>query len=142
MAMSFDPFSQLDRVAQRVFDTPVSRAMPVDLFKEGDRYILAADLPGIDPGSVDVDVDGQLLTIRAQRTAAEREGAKWLTQERPVGAFMRQFSLGDGIDVEHISASYENGVLSVIIPLAERAKPRKVQVETARGASAASAITV
>jgi HSP20 family protein len=140
--MSFDPFSQLDRVAQRVFDTPVSRAMPVDLFKEGDRYILAADLPGIDPGSVDVDVDGQLLTIRAQRTAAEREGAKWLTQERPVGAFMRQFSLGDGIDVEHISASYENGVLSVIIPLAERAKPRKVQVETARGASAASAITV
>jgi HSP20 family protein len=140
--MSFDPFSQLDRVAQRVFDTPVSRAMPVDLFKEGDRYILAADLPGIDPGSVDVDVDGQLLTIRAQRTAAEREGAKWLTQECPVGAFMRQFSLGDGIDVEHISASYENGVLSVIIPLAERAKPRKVQVETARGASAASAITV
>jgi HSP20 family protein len=142
MAMSFDPFSQLDRFAQRVFDTPVSRAMPVDLFKEGDRYVLAADLPGIDPGSVDVDVDGQLLTIRAQRTGADREGAKWLTQERPAGTFMRQFSLGDGIDIERISAGYENGVLSVIIPLAERAKPRKVQVETAAADSSAQAITV
>jgi HSP20 family protein len=130
MALSFDPFSQLDRFASSVFSTPTTRAMPVDLFRDGDRYVLNADMPGLDPGSVDVDVDGQLLTIRAQRTAARREGVKWLVQERPEGSYMRQFTLGDGIDIEHISADYTNGVLSVIIPISERAKPRKIAVAT------------
>jgi HSP20 family protein len=128
MALSFDPFSQLDRFASSVFSAPTTRVMPVDLFRDGDQYVLNADMPGVDPGSVDVDVDGQLLTIRAQRTAARREGAKWLVQERPEGSYMRQFALGEGIDVEHISADYANGVLSVIIPMSERAKPRKIAV--------------
>ncbi|MCU1513848.1 MAG: Hsp20/alpha crystallin family protein, partial [Microbacteriaceae bacterium] len=95
------------------------------------QYVLNADLPGIDPGSVDVDVDGQLLTIRAQRTASSNEGAKWLSQERPYGAYLRQFSLGDGVDPEKISAHYDNGVLSVVLPVSERAKPRKIQIESA-----------
>ncbi|MDI2098442.1 Hsp20/alpha crystallin family protein [Ruicaihuangia caeni] len=132
MSMSFDPFTQLDRLAQSLFDTSRQpRIMPVDLFREGEQYVLSADLPGIDPGSVDVDVDGHVLTIRAERTAATREGARWLTQERPFGSYMRQFTIGDDVDVEGISASYDNGVLSVVIPIAERARPRKITVESA-----------
>jgi HSP20 family protein len=141
MAMSFDPFSQLDRIAQSVFDTSRQpRLMPVDLFREGDRYILNADLPGADPASVDVDVDGHLLTIRAVRSAADRDGARWLAQERPFGAYLRQFTIGDDVDPDGISATYDNGVLTVVIPIAERAKPRKISVESMRD-SGAKAVT-
>lgn len=132
MSMSFDPFSQLDRIAQSVFDTSRQpRVMPVDLFREGEEYILHADLPGIDPGSVDVDVDGHLMTIRAQRSAGSHENSRWLVQERPFGSYLRQFTIGDDVDAERISASYDNGVLTVVIPIAERAKPRKITVESA-----------
>jgi HSP20 family protein len=131
--MSFDPFSQLDRIAQSVFDTSRQpRLMPVDLFREGDRYMLNADLPGVDPGSIGVDVDGHLLTIRAQRSTPTREQTRWLAQERPFGAYMRQFTIGDDVDPDGISASYDNGVLSVLIPIAERAKPRKITVDSVR----------
>lgn len=102
--------------------------MPVDLYQDGGQYILNADLPGVDPGSVDVDVDGQLLTIRAQRTEPTSDGAKFLARERPYGSYWRQFTLGDGVDVERISAHYDNGVLSVVIPVSEKAKPRKIEV--------------
>lgn len=130
MAMLFDPFRELDRVASSLMDSRQGpRFMPIDLHKDGDLYILNADLPGIDPGSVDVDVDGQLLTIRAERTARSTD-VKWLANERPSGSFLRQLNLGDGIDTEHISASYDNGVLSVMIPVSEKAKPRKVAVQT------------
>ncbi len=143
MAMSFDPFSQLDRIAQSVFDTSRQpRLMPVDLFREGDRYILNADLPGADPSSVDVDVDGHLLTIRAVRTAADRDSARWLAQERPYGAYMRQFTIGDDVDPDGITASYDNGVLSVMIPVAERAKPRKIAVESRRPEGAGETMRV
>ena len=132
MPMSFDPFGELDRIAGSLLQTrPGPRVMPVDLYRDGDKYVLSADLPGIDPGSVDVDVDGQLLTIRAQRTAASPDGVKWLTQERPFGTYLRQFSLGDGIDSASISAHYDNGILSVIIPVSEKAKPRKIEVSSA-----------
>ena len=133
MAMSFDPFSDLDRLTGALLGTrPGPRFMPVDLYRDGEQYVLAADLPGIDPGSVDIDVDGQLLTIRAERTAGSAEGVKWLSQERPYGSYLRQFSLGEGIDRSAISAHYDNGVLSVIIPMGEKAKPRKIEVATAR----------
>ncbi|MEO6606128.1 MAG: Hsp20/alpha crystallin family protein [Aeromicrobium sp.] len=102
--------------------------MPVDLVRDGDSYLLNADLPGADPGSIDVDLDGHLLTIRAERTHAMHEGAKWIAQERRGGSYFRQFTLGDGIDTESISASYENGVLSLLIPISEKAKPRKIQI--------------
>lgn len=131
MAMTFDPISQLDRFAASVLDSVrAPRLMPVDLFRDGDRYILHADLPGVDPGSIDVDVDGGQLSIRAQRTADTREGVRWLARERGAGSFLRQFTLGDGVDIDGISASYESGVLSVIIPVSERAKPRKIAVES------------
>lgn len=85
-------------------------------------------MPGIDPGTVDIDVDGQLMTIRAQRTLRHQDGVKWLAEERPHGTYLRQFSLGEGVDVEKITANYDNGVLSVLIPVSERAKPRKIEV--------------
>lgn len=131
MGMTFDPLSQLDRFAASVLDSVRSpRLMPVDLFRDGERYVLHADLPGADPGSIDVDVDGAQLTIRAQRTADTGEGSRWLARERSWGSFLRQFTLGDGVDVDGISASYSNGVLSVIIPVSDRAKPRKIAVES------------
>jgi HSP20 family protein len=133
MAMSFDPFSDLDRLTGSLLGTHQGpRFMPVDLFRDKDRYVLNADLPGVDPGSVDVDVDGQLLTIRAERTPASAENAKWLSRERPYGSYLRQFSLGEGVDSTGISATYDNGVLSVVIPMGEKAKPRKIEISTSR----------
>lgn len=130
MSMNFDPFTQLDRIANGLVQQRFApRSMPVDLYRDHNRYVLNADLPGVDPGSVDIDIDGQLLTIRAQRTSGTADGVKWLSQERPSGNYVRQFSVGEGVDTSAISASYENGVLSVIIPLTEKAKPRKVTVD-------------
>ncbi|MEA9983831.1 Hsp20/alpha crystallin family protein [Subtercola sp. RTI3] len=143
MAMSFDPFSELDRLTGNLLQfRPGPRFMPVDLYRDGDRYVLNADLPGVDPGSVDVDVDGQLLTIRAQRSAESQDGVKWLAEERPHGTYLRQFSLGEGVDSEHISASYDNGVLSVVMPVSEKAKPRKIQVSSAEQSGDRKTISV
>ena len=131
MSMIFDPFRELDRVAASLLERRESpRVMPMDLYRDADHYVLTADLPGIDPGSVDVDVDGQLLTIRAERTPRSHEGVQWLARERAAGTFLRQLTLGKDIDTEKISAHYENGVLSVMIPVLEKAKPRKIEVAT------------
>lgn len=107
------------------------RLMPIDLYRDGDHYVLNADLPGIDPGSVDVDIDGQLLTIRAERTPRSAEGVKWLARERSGGTYVRQLTVGVGIDTTGIAATYDNGVLSVSIPVSEAAKPRKIEVQSA-----------
>ncbi|SFR62681.1 Hsp20/alpha crystallin family protein [Microbacterium azadirachtae] len=131
MTLGFDPLSQLDRFAASVFDSPrAPKRMPVDLYRDGDRYVLHADMPGVDPGSIDVDVDGGQLSIRAQRTMGGQESVRWFTRERESGSFLRQFALGDGVDLDGISASYDNGVLSVIIPVSDRAKPRRIRVES------------
>lgn len=132
MNMYFDPFREIDRVASQLLDTRQGpRVMPIDLHRDGDHYVLAADLPGVDPGSIDIDVDGQLLTIRAERSARSADGIRWISRERPAGSFLRQLTLGQGIDTSAISADYENGVLSVVIPISEKAKPRKVAVQSA-----------
>jgi HSP20 family protein len=109
--------------------------MPMDLCKIDDHYLLTADLPGVDPGSVDVDVDGGTLTISAHRTARSDESAQWLANERFFGTYRRSLSLGDNVDVSAISATYENGVLTVTIPVAERAKPRKVEITRGGGST-------
>jgi HSP20 family protein len=140
--MTFDPFSELDRLAAGLLQSrPGPRTMPVDLYRDADRYVVTADLPGIDPGSVDVDIDGQLLTIRAQRTVGSADGAKWLVQERPAGTYLRQFSIGEGVDTANISASYDNGVLSVVIPVSERAKPRKIEVQSVSASESPKTLT-
>ncbi|MFS0794674.1 Hsp20/alpha crystallin family protein [Microbacterium sp. 1P10AE] len=132
---TYDPFRDLDRLASTLLDTRRGgpRRMPMDLYRDGDHYVLSADLPGVDPGSVDIDVDGQLLTIRAERTLATGDDVKWITRERETASFVRQLNLGQGIDTEHISATYRNGVLSVMIPVSEKAKPRRIAVSTEDG---------
>jgi HSP20 family protein len=131
--LRFDPFSDLGAMTRDLLTTQsgsnrTPRFMPMDLCKVDDHYVLTADLPGVDPGSVDVDVDHGTLTISAQRTASSGEAVQWLTNERFFGRYRRQLSLGDGIDTSRISATYENGVLTVTIPVAERAKARKIDV--------------
>lgn len=140
MTTRFDPLRDLDRLADRMFASAVDqgqamRAMPIDLFRDGDHWVLHCDLPGIDPGSIDVDVDGRVLTIRAQRSPGP-EGVEWLAAERVSGTFARQLTLGNGVDMESIAASYTNGVLTLTLPVAEAAKPRKIAVSSGESASA------
>jgi HSP20 family protein len=109
--------------------------MPIDLYRDGDHYTLNADLPGIDPSSVDLDVDGQYLTIRAERVAPSTEGLNWLARENRSGSFVRRLTLGESVDRENISASYNAGVLSVNIPVTEKAKARKIEVVSSQPSS-------
>src|SRR5262249_22598910 len=107
------------------------RIMPLDLYREGDRYVLSADLPGVDPGSVDVDIDGRFLTIKAERPRPAQDEVTWLARERGTGMYLRRVQLGRDVDVAGISATHENGVLRVELPVSEAAKPRKIEVATA-----------
>jgi HSP20 family protein len=129
MTMFFDPFREFSRVAGAVLGTlPGTTGMPVDLYLEGDQYVLKADLPGVRPDSIDVSVDGQVLTVRAERVEDVKEDVTWIANERPDLSLLRQFTVSDGIDGEHVSASYDDGVLTVVLPLAERARAHKIQV--------------
>ena len=107
------------------------RLMPMDLSKSGDTYVLNADLPGIDPSTVEIDVDGQLLSIKAERPAPSTEGVTYLSRERRTGTFLRRFTLGQNVDTAGITAGFDNGVLTVTVPVAEKAKPRKIEVASA-----------
>ena len=131
--LRFDPFRDLDRLTEQMLGVPTGTAraprfMPMDLYRSGDHYVLHADLPGVDPGSVDVNVENGLLTIRAERSERTEEGVQWISSERFTGTYQRQLSLGEDIDAESIRATYANGVLTVTLPVAERAKPRKVSI--------------
>lgn len=143
--LRFDPFGD---VAGRQASTSqmgsgrVPRFMPMDLYKVDDHYVLTADLPGVDPGSVDVTVDNGTMTLTAHRSARSDEAVQWLSNERFSGTYRRQLSLGEGVDCSRISATYENGVLTVSIPLAERAKPRRVNVAHAGTATTIDSSTV
>jgi HSP20 family protein len=134
VTLTFDPFREMDRLTNQLFGTSGTargpRWMPMDLYRVEDHFVVAVDLPGVDPGSIDLNVDGNTLTIRAERSVRSDENAQWLAQERPAGSFMRQLNLGDGLDVDRIEASYDAGVLTVTIPVAERARPRKISVES------------
>ncbi|MDY6871198.1 MAG: Hsp20/alpha crystallin family protein [Actinomycetota bacterium] len=145
--LRFDPFSDLDTWTRGLLSSQTGsdrtpRFMPMDLCKIDDHYVLTADLPGVDPGSVDVNVDNGTLTISAHRTARSEESAQWLANERFFGSYRRQLSLGEGVDTSGISATYENGVLSVTIPMAERAKPRKIEVAHGGGQRSIQPTTV
>lgn len=131
--LRFDPFRDLDRLTEQVLGAQAGSAraprfMPMDLYRCGDHYALQADLPGIDPGSIDLSVDGGNLSIRAERTARPDESVQWLASERFSGRYLRQLSLGDDVDPSRIEATYHNGVLTVTLPVAERAKPRHIEV--------------
>lgn len=136
MATRFDPFQEIDRLFGQMLAADRSSAtMPIDLYRSGDHYVLHVDLPGVDPGSIDVNVEDRTLTIRAQRTAHTESDAQWLAKERPTGTYARQLSVGRGLALDAISATYADGVLTLSIPVAEEAKPRRIEVQHAGDAS-------
>ncbi|MCB2174908.1 MAG: Hsp20/alpha crystallin family protein [Actinomycetales bacterium] len=119
----------MDEVFGTLRDAPTVASMPMDLYRTGDHYVLNIDLPGADPGSVDVAVEDRTLTIRAQRSARTEADVQWLAHERPTGTYVRQLNLGRGLALDAIEASYSDGVLTLTIPVAEEAKPRKISIQ-------------
>ncbi|WP_327140015.1 Hsp20/alpha crystallin family protein [Nocardia sp. NBC_01327] len=128
MLMRTDPFRDLDRLTQQVFGTAARpAAMPMDAWRENDQFLVEFDLPGIDPDSLDLDVERNVVTVRASRPELD-PGRSMLAAERPRGVFSRQLVLGESLDTEQIRADYRDGVLRLSIPVAEKAKPRKIEI--------------
>ncbi|WP_083894860.1 Hsp20/alpha crystallin family protein [Nocardia tenerifensis] len=129
MLMRTDPFRDLDRLTQQVFGTAARPAvMPMDAWREGDEFLVELDLPGIDPKSLDLDIERNVVTVKASRPELD-SGRSMIAAERSRGVFSRQLFLGDGLDTDHIRADYTDGVLRLVIPVAEKAKPRKIEIE-------------
>ncbi len=129
MLMRTDPFRELDRLTDAVFGTAARPAvMPMDAYRQGDAFYVHFDLPGVQPDSIDLTVEHNVLTVRAERSQQWREDTERVVYERPQGVFTRQLFLGETLDVEKLSASYDAGVLTVTIPVAEQSKPRKVEI--------------
>ena len=133
MATTFDPFRDFDRMLSGTLRTPASTAMPMDLYRTGETFVAKVDLPGVDPSTIDVDVEDRTLTIRAERREHTDDDVQWLSHERPAGTFARQLTLGYGVALDRISADYSDGVLTLTIPVAEEAKPRKISVNHSSG---------
>ena len=133
MLMHTDPFRELDRLTQQVFGSNGTLArpsvMPMDAWREGDAFYVEFDLPGIDQESIDLDVERNVVTVKAERPPRASD-VELVAAERPRGIFSRQLILGDNLDTEHISASYNAGVLTLQIPVAERAKARKISISS------------
>ncbi|MFD9690342.1 Hsp20/alpha crystallin family protein [Kitasatospora sp. NPDC059088] len=133
MLMRTDPFRELDRLTQQFLGTNGTWSrpapMPLDACRVGDEYVISFDLPGVDPQAIDIDVERNMLTVKAERRPRhEGEDVKWELSERPLGVFSRQVMLSDTLDPEGISADYDAGVLTLKIPVAEKAKPRKIAI--------------
>jgi HSP20 family protein len=134
--LRFDPFRDLDRLAAEVFGTARTPSlMPMDCLRTGDQFVVRFDLPGIDADSLEVSAENQTLTVRADRTRHDPEGSTYLISERPSGTYSRQLVLSDGLAVDDIRADYRDGVLTLTFPVAEQAKPRKIEIT--RGDNAA-----
>lgn len=125
----WDPFREFDRLASQFFGDG-ARMLPMDAYRQGDRFVVHFDLPGVDPESVEVTVEKNVLTVSARRELTRSEDQEWLVSERPSGTFTRRLHLGEGLDTEHIEARYDNGVLTLSVPVAEAAKPKKVAITT------------
>jgi HSP20 family protein len=134
MLMRTDPFRDLDRFTQQVLGT-ASRpsAMPMDAYRRGHEFYVHFDLPGINPESIDLTVEQNVLTVRAERSFDVEDGSDVIVNERPTGTFSRQLFLGETLDPEGVEASYESGVLTLRIPVHEAAKPRKVEISSRDG---------
>ncbi|MGW7456001.1 Hsp20/alpha crystallin family protein [Streptomyces sp. NPDC054787] len=135
MLMRTDPFRELDRLTQQVLGSASrSAALPLDAFRQGDSFVVELDLPGVDPGSIALDVDQNVLNVKAERrTTASGDDSDVLIAERPSGTFSRQLFLGETLDTDRIEASYEAGVLRLTLPVAERVKPRKIEIRAGEG---------
>lgn len=140
MLMRTDPFREMDRLFQQVAGTSARpAAMPLDAWRDGNAFAVMFDLPGVDPDSIDLTVERNVLTVRAERRRPQSDGVELLVAERPVGVFTRQLFLGDTLDTERLEASYDAGVLSLRIPVAEQAKPRKIDISSGGGPRTISA---
>jgi len=141
MLTAYDPFSgasaafrALDQLAGRQGAMSTARAlsgMPMDAYRVGDNFVAHFDLPGVDPGSIDLSIEGQTLTVTAERSVPQLENAEWTVAERPYGSYTRQLVLGRSLDTDRLEASYHDGVLTLSIPVAEKARSRKIQVTRA-----------
>lgn len=142
MATYMDPFAEtarwMDQLLGSMRESSATQvpSMPMDLYRAGDHYVMHVDLPGADPGSIDVNVEDRTLTIRAERTARTEAEAQWLARERPTGTYVRQLTVGRGLAMDRIEASYADGVLTLTIPVAEEAKPRRIEIQHAAAATA------
>jgi HSP20 family protein len=141
MLMRSEPFTEVNRLAQQLFGGTTTgtwtrpTGMPVDAFRNGEEFVIAFDLPGVDADAIDIDVERNVLTVRAERRPLKLgEQATAQLTERPLGVFSRQMFLGDALDTDRIDAAYDNGVLVLRIPIAEKAKPRKISVAARRRA--------
>ncbi|GAA1015800.1 MULTISPECIES: Hsp20/alpha crystallin family protein [Streptomyces] len=134
MLMRTDPFRELDRLVERMWGTAAHPAgIPMDAWRDGDTFFVELDLPGVDPESIDLGVERNVLTVKAERKPAYGENTETVITERPAGTFSRQLFLGETLDTERIDASYEAGVLRLRIPVAEQAKPRKIAISGGSG---------
>jgi HSP20 family protein len=132
MLMRTDPFRELDRFTQQLFGQTGTwsrpAVMPMDAYRHGEQFVVHFDLPGVDPSSVDLNVERNVLTVKAERVPSYGEQVELQVAERPRGVFSRQLFLGDTLDAERIEATYDAGVLTLRIPIAEKAKPRKIEI--------------
>jgi HSP20 family protein len=131
MWMRTDPFREFDRLTQQLVGAGTTSrpvVMPMDAWREGDTFVLEFDLPGVQPETLDIDVERNVLTIKAERPPRKSDG-EVLASERPTGLFSRQLVLGDNLDLDHLEAGYDEGVLRLRVPVAPKAKPRKIQIQ-------------
>jgi HSP20 family protein len=132
MLMRTDPFRELDRLSQQLFGTNGTTwrpaVMPMDAYRQDEQFVVHFDLPGVDPSSIDINVERNVLTVKAERTPAYGEDVELQVAERPRGVFSRQLFLGDTLDADHVEARYDAGVLTLRIPIVEKAKPRKIEI--------------
>ncbi|GFH38335.1 Hsp20/alpha crystallin family protein [Streptomyces pacificus] len=138
MLMRTDPFREFDRLTQQLLGTAGTwtrpSAVPMDAYRDGDEYVIALDLPGVSPDAIDIDVERNMLTVKAERRpVVNTDSVQMELSERPLGVFSRQLVLADTLDTERISADYDAGVLTLRIPIAERAKPRKIAISEGAG---------
>ena len=143
MLMRTDPFRELDRLTQQFFGRPATWSrpspMPMEAYRNGDEFVVQFDLPGVDPESIDLHVEQNALTVKAERRpAVTGDGVQTVVAERPYGVFSRQLFLGDALDAERIEAHYDAGVLTVTIPVVEEARPRRIQVNAGSAAQLTS----
>ncbi len=132
MLMRFDPFRELDRLSEQAAGgtRPMPAVLPMDAYRRGDQFVVHLDLPGTDPGSVELTVERNVLTVKAERSWARGQEDEVLISERPQGVFTRQLFLGESLDTDAIQANYDQGVLTLTIPVAEQAKPRRVSISS------------
>ena len=131
MLMRTDPFRELDRLTQQVFGSQARpAAMPMDAWREGDEFVVELDLPGVDPATIDLDVERNVLTVAAERKSRLDDEKEVVAAERPIGTFSRQLVLGDTLDTDKVTANYDAGVLAQRIPIREQAKPRKIEINS------------